>query len=187
MAQPTYEWHPPERGWTERDLSDLPVDGHRYEIIDGSLHVTPPADFSHHELADEIRAALRAALPAGWRVIREIGVRVPAGNVIPDITVLRPSAPDDGMWAEPADVALVVEVESPSSRRHDRFTKPALYAEAGIGCYWRIERTDFGPAAHLYERAKAGHYELHHSVGPDEVATTEQPFPFRVDPAAWRG
>ncbi|MFD0819420.1 Uma2 family endonuclease [Micromonospora zhanjiangensis] len=186
MAQPTYEWHPPERGWTERDLSDLPVDGHRYEIIDGSLHVTPPADFSHHELADEIRAALRAALPAGWRVIREIGVRVPAGNVIPDITVLRPSAPDDGMWAEPADVALVVEVESPSSRRHDRFTKPALYAEAGIGCYWRIERTDFGPAAHLYERAKAGHYELHHSVGPDEVATTEQPFPFRVDPARWR-
>ncbi|WBB79599.1 hypothetical protein O7606_26225 [Micromonospora sp. WMMD882] len=43
MAQPTYEWHPPEQGWRERDLLDLPADGNRYEIIDGSLHVTPPA------------------------------------------------------------------------------------------------------------------------------------------------
>lgn len=42
MAQPTHEWRPPERPWQEQDLYDLPEDGSRYEIIDGSLHVTPP-------------------------------------------------------------------------------------------------------------------------------------------------
>ncbi|MEN3612219.1 Uma2 family endonuclease [Plantactinospora sp. ZYX-F-223] len=185
MAQPRYEWHPPEQGWTEDDLRTLPADGHRYEIIDGSLHVTPPADFQHHELADEIRAALRAAAPSKWRVIREIGLRVPGGNAIPDITVLRPSAPQDAMWADPEDVALVVEVESPSSRRHDRFTKLGLYAEAGIESYWRIERAERGPIAHLYLRAPAGHYELHRSVPPTGTELVELPFPVRVTPGTW--
>ncbi|MEE6262685.1 Uma2 family endonuclease [Plantactinospora sonchi] len=185
MAQPRYEWRPPEQGWTEKDLLSLPADGHRYEIVDGSLHVTPPADFKHHELADEIRAALRSQLPPRWRVIREIGVRVPGGNAIPDLTVLRPTAPGDAMWAEPADVLLVVEVESPSSRRHDRFTKLSLYAEAEIDWYWRIERAKSGAVAHLYQLAEAGHYELRHSVPAGSAETVELPFPVRVAPTDW--
>jgi Uma2 family endonuclease len=185
MAQPKHDWESPARAWTESDLANLPADGHRYEIIDGSLHVTPPASFGHHELADEIRAALRAARPRGWRVIREAGVRLPDGNVIPDVVVLRPGVPDDGLWAQPAEVALVVEVESPSSRRHDRFTKPALYAEAGIEAYWRIEQTDQGPVAHLYRRAAPEHYELLGSIGPDEVFKVDLPFPVEVAPGAW--
>jgi hypothetical protein len=28
--------------WTFADLEELPDDGYRYEIIDGSLHVSPP-------------------------------------------------------------------------------------------------------------------------------------------------
>ncbi|MDG4805757.1 hypothetical protein O7634_03185 [Micromonospora sp. WMMD1120] len=52
MAQPTHQWQLPERSWREQDLSDLPENGNRYEIIDGSLHVTPPASPEHHELAE---------------------------------------------------------------------------------------------------------------------------------------
>ncbi|MFJ6152782.1 hypothetical protein ACWD6L_27505 [Micromonospora profundi] len=37
MAHPIYQWQPPDRGWQEQDLFDLPTDGNRYEIIDGSL------------------------------------------------------------------------------------------------------------------------------------------------------
>ncbi|MBO4206422.1 Uma2 family endonuclease [Micromonospora echinofusca] len=185
MAQPSFDWQPPAEGWREDDLLRLPEDGQRYELVDGSLHVTPPADDDHHELADEIRLALRGAAPPGWRVIREIGLRVPAGNLIPDLTVLRPGAPRGVRWHEPLHVALVVEVESPGSRRHDRFTKPALYAEAGIESYWRIERTDLGPAAHLYQRAKIGHYELVGSVGPADQLRVELPFAVTVVPAAW--
>jgi Uma2 family endonuclease len=185
MVQPTYEWRPPVKGWTEDDLMTLPADGNRYEIVDGSLHVTPPASFAHHHVADEIFVALRSAAPPGWRVIREIGVRVPGGNAIPDLTVLRPGSPDDDLWAEPADVALVVEVESPNSRRHDRFLKPGLYAEAGIESYWRIERTSNGPVAHLYTRASAGHYHLHRSVQAGHCVVAELPYAVQVAPATW--
>ncbi|MEU3455721.1 Uma2 family endonuclease [Micromonospora sp. NPDC006766] len=185
MAQPSYEWRPPERSWREQDLFDLPEDGNRYEIIDGSLHVTPPAGRYHHELADDIRMAMRQVAPDGWRVIREIGVRVPAGNLIPDITVLKPSAPQDGMWAEPGDIALVVEVESPNSRRHDRFTKPGLYAEAGIPFYWRVERGDFGPVVYRYELGKGDHFQLLGTVGPDDPVEVTEPWPMRLDPSAW--
>ncbi|MEW2432100.1 Uma2 family endonuclease [Micromonospora sp. NPDC047644] len=185
MAQPTYEWRPPARAWREQDLSDLPEDGNRYEIIDGSLHVTPPPGYGHQELADELRAALRAAVPAGWRVIREAGLRMAGGNLIPDVTVLKPTAPADGTWVEAEDVALVVEVESPGSRRHDRFTKPALYAEAGIPAYWRVERGDFGPVIYRYELVKGVHYNLLGTVGPDDVVQIDEPWPMGLDPSAW--
>ncbi|MEV4715296.1 Uma2 family endonuclease [Micromonospora sp. NPDC049374] len=185
MAQPIHERRPPERSWREQDLSELPEDGSRYEIIDGSLHVTPPAGPYHHELADDIRMAMRQAAPKGWRVIREIGVQVPAGNLIPDITVLKVGAPQDRMWAAPADVALVVEVESPNSRRHDRFAKPALYAEAGIPYYWRVERGDFGPVVYRYELVKEVHYNLLGTVGPDDPVEVTEPWPMRLDPSTW--
>ncbi|MFI5488287.1 Uma2 family endonuclease [Micromonospora echinaurantiaca] len=185
MAQPSYEWRPPERGWREQDLLDLPDDGNRYEIIDGSLHVTPPAGPDHHELADDIRMALRQVAPPAWRVIREIGVRVPGGNLIPDVTVLKPGAPRERMWAEATDIGLVVEVESPGSRRHDRFTKPALYAEAGISFYWRVERSDFGPVVYRYELGKDDHYVLLGTVGPDDPVEVAEPWPMRLDPGLW--
>lgn len=185
MSQPGFDWQPPTGGWREDDLLRVPEDGQRYELVDGSLHVTPPADDDHHELADEIRLALRVAAPPGWRMIREIGLRIPAGNLIPDLTVIRPDAPRGVRWHDPADVALVVEVESPGSRRHDRFTKPALYAEAGIESYWRVERTGLGPVVHLYHRAKVGHYELIDSVGPADTFRVEMPFPVAVTPAEW--
>ena len=35
--------------------------------------------------------------------------------------------------------SLAAEVVSPSSRSDDRFRKPALYAQAGIPCYLRVE------------------------------------------------
>ncbi|MFC7548828.1 Uma2 family endonuclease [Plantactinospora sp. GCM10030261] len=184
MAQPTF-WHPPDQDWAERDLESLPTDGHRYEIVKGALVVTPPADDNHHELADELRAELRADLPAGWRVIREIGIRLVESNAIPDVTVLRPGAPRGVKWHEAKSVALVVEVESRSSRGTGRFAKPGLYAEAGIESYWRIERTDDGPVAHVYQLADAGHYELFASVGPADSVRVERPFPVDVIPAAW--
>lgn len=185
LLAPMYPWPAPEQDFTPDDLLDLPSDGHRYEIIDGGLHVAPPADFAHHDTADRLMIALRAAAPAGWRAIREIGIQVGESLLIPDVTVLRPSAPRNAMWADPLHVALVVEVESKGSRRHDRFTKPSLYAEAGIESFWRIERTDSGPVAHLYGQASGGHYRLHQSVSPGETYHAALPYPVDLSPDTW--
>lgn len=161
--------------------------GHRYETIDGGLYVAPPVDIAHHAVADEVRITLATAAPAGWRPVREIGVQLGDSTVIPDLTVLRPGAPHDATWADPADVALVVEVESTGSRRHDRVTKSSLYADAGIECYWRIERTAAGPIAHLYSGASGGHYHQHRSVNPGDSVVAELPYQVQVAPAAWHG
>ncbi len=80
---------------------------------------------------------LRGAAPDGWWVCARLGIACGASNLIPDVTVLRPES-SGATWSDPADVALV-EVETPASRRYDRLLKPALYAEAGIPAYWRIE------------------------------------------------
>jgi len=37
-------------GWVEADLDALPEDGNRYELIDGSLHVTPPPTDEHNAI-----------------------------------------------------------------------------------------------------------------------------------------
>lgn len=183
--RPMYPWPAPEIEFTAADLLDLPSDGHTYEILDGGLHVTPPADIAHHRTADEVLVALRASAPPGWWAVRCAGIQIGDSTVVPDLTVLRPGAPVDTVWAQPGDVALVVEVESTASRRLDRFGKPSLYAEAEIESFWRIERTEAGPVAHLYHGAARGHYAQHRSVNPGESVVTELPYQVQVAPATW--
>jgi Uma2 family endonuclease len=114
-----------------------------------------------------------------------VAVRVPGGTAVPDVVVLRPAANLDAAFVDPADVALVVEVESPTSRRLDRHIKPALYAEAGIEAYRRIERTSNGPTAHLYTLTKSGKYLQHRSVNTGETVLAEPPYETPVAPATW--
>jgi hypothetical protein len=175
----------PSRPWTETDLRAFPRDNHRYEIVDGALHISAPLDDDHQTLVEHVTADLRTAVPPGWTVAGGIGVHAGDSYLTPDVTVLRPGSPKGGAWADPSDVALVVEVECPSSRRFDRCVKPGLYADAAIETYWRIERTSNGPVAHLYNRAAAGHYDLHRSVNPGQCVTAELPYAVQVAPAGW--
>ena len=91
----------------------------------------------------------------------------------------------DALLAEyPADVALVVEVETPATRRFDRFLKPTLYAEAGIAAYWRVEPGRDGPVLRTYELGGA-RYRLTKSVEGAEPVKLDAPFPVRIAPATW--
>jgi Uma2 family endonuclease len=170
--------------WTADDLSELP-EGNRYEIIDGGLFVSPMADKEHQWIAARVWETLAAAAPPGWTPFPEINVAAGTSVLIPDATVLRPNTDLRVEPTDPAGVALVVEVESRSSRRHDRFTKPSLYAEVGIESYWRVERTDAGPAVHLYRLTEAGTYHLEHSVAPGERREVTLPYPLVVEPGTW--
>jgi Uma2 family endonuclease len=183
MAQPMLR--PSHGGWTVDDLLELP-EGNKYEIIDGSLHVSPMADPEHHRIADRIMIMLDSAAPPGWLAIREVGVSIPDGYFGPDVSVLRPGAPMNVLAVDPVHVALVVEVESRGSRRADRFIKPPLYAEAGVEYYWRIERTDDGPVAHIHRRSGPDGYVLEHSVVADESLVVETPYKVTIAPGTRR-
>ena len=176
-------WTAPDGPWTEPDLHLFPQDGHRYEIVDGSLHVTPPLGGSHQKIVCALLTTLRGAAPAGWWVCDRLGIEAGESSLIPDVTVLRPYS-SGAIWADPDDVACVIEVETETSRRYDRLLKPALYADAGISAFWRIEP---GPAPVLYVYALGpdGYLPQKTVRGADPVQV-DAPFPVRVAPSAWR-
>lgn len=142
------------RTWTRADLAVLPDDGLRYELVDGSLVVTPPPAQRHHWWAHSLAVQLRAGAPDGWWVVTELSLPLGENLRIPDVVVHRwpllSPEPDVDNPLGPQDVGLLVEVVSPRTRTTDRFSKPGEYAAAGVGVFWRLE-TEPVPALHPYE------------------------------------
>lgn len=142
-----YHWpQPPSGVWTLRDVERLP-EGSRVEVIDGALTVNPSPLPIHNRLINHLRMMLGPQLPVEWQLEQEIDVLLnedPLDYVAPDLVVFRAGVALTTRPIPAGDVALVVEVVSPGSRRRDRGSKPLVYAEAGIGHYWRIEGEHVG-------------------------------------------
>jgi len=129
-------------GWTVDDLDAFPDDGLRYELVDGSLHVSPPATVRHSHAASHLGYLFSAALDVSWVAVVDAGIRFDDRTYRqPDLSVVSRQALDRPL-AVPADVLLAVEVVSPNSVTADRLTKPAQYARAGIVHYWRLEPSE---------------------------------------------
>jgi hypothetical protein len=144
-----------------------------------------------------LHEALLVNKPADVYVFEGANVLLPAEPtrlLVPDVLVVRAADIDlDGNpSAVPASaVPLAVEVVSPSSTTHDRFTKPVLYAEAGVPNYWRVEcgvpghsRSDglgagpAGPTVHVYALAAGvAAYTRTHLVRPGQTVVVDAPWP----------
>jgi Uma2 family endonuclease len=135
---------PPIGGWTTDDLDELPEDGHRRELIDGVLIVPPSPSYLHQGMAGLLHVALAAGCPEEFVVTQGVEVRVNTRrSLIPDVLVVSSEAAARlPSKFSPHEVLLAIEIVSPGSQTLDRFAKPALYAEAGIPFYWRIETFD---------------------------------------------
>ena len=169
--------------WTEEDLVGLPEDGQRYELLEGALVVNPPPGGRHQLVSLRLAAHLDAAAPESLVVVEAMGVRIPGGSVlIPDVLVAERDAvlANDSGILDASAVHLVVEIVSPGSRTQDRLTKPALYAEAGITSFWRVELDD-GPALWVY-RLDGAYVEVA-TTPPGQCLELEEPFPISLDPA----
>ena len=137
---------PPDvrRTWTVEELDDLPDDACKYELVDGRLDVTPPPTQFHQLAGQQLMEVLLTAAPRGWRALPEFPLRLSEDTQRqPDIAVFRwppqqPTGHPDNPVG-PADVGLLLEIVSPSSKRRDRFAKPGEYADVGIAIYWRLE------------------------------------------------
>lgn len=143
--------------WSIEDLEDWPEDGSKQEIIDGSLHVTPSPAISHAYVILRLRRLLDNRLPADLVAVERVGLRGPDTDTLePDLSVVpETSLQAGGRLLDPTHVLLAVEVVSPSSRAHDRVTKPNFYRDWGVQAYlvvdperrqlmlwpWRVSRT----------------------------------------------
>src|SRR5690349_6531862 len=108
--------------WTVDDVAKLPEDLH-YDLIDGMLILTPAAMPLHQKIGIMTAVALDAQCPDGFMTTTDQSVLVDSRNEPrPDVVVIR----GEGTQRTPvfaADVSLVVEIVSPSSRVTDRHEK----------------------------------------------------------------
>ncbi|WP_246070276.1 Uma2 family endonuclease [Humibacillus xanthopallidus] len=175
---------PRSRPLTRADLASMPDDGHRYELIDGVLIVTPAPGFQHQNVLAELNDRLRAACP------RELVVLfAPFAVALADDTELQPDlivARRVDFTARELPVAplLAVEVLSPSTRRVDLTLKRDRLEEAGCGAYWCVDPTALTLVA----------WELHDgrfvevaSVAGDDVFEASRPFPVTIRPSDLAG
>lgn len=170
---------------TAADLDDEPDDGLRRELHDGVVYVVPPAGNGHSWSTLAAYRALHASRPDDVLLLHEVGVHVGLRRLyVPDLLAVRRGTPFHDNGHDPGGVLLVVETVSPSSLTMDRVTKPAIYAEHGIPCFWRID-TPAGGQVRLqaFALGAQGTYVQETDLGPGEVATLEHPWEVRVDMA----
>ena len=176
--------NPANGGYTVADLHALPEDGPRYELIDGSIIVSPSATTDHNAIARWIAGPLEQQQPGGFVVGTDQSTTVDDNNEPrPDVTVAHARVLQ--MTPFPiSELVLAVEVVSPkSSWLRDTETKRGLYARAKVPSYWIVvpEQDEATIAlAELVLDDDTGQYayRTHYTT---EVFTTDTPWPITID------
>lgn len=176
---------PGSGGYTVADLHSLPEDGPRYELIDGSIVVSPSATIDHNLIAHWIGALLDASNPGDEFVVGyDQSTTVDDRNEPrPDVVVASVAA----LRTTPfpiKDLRLAVEVVSPrSSYLHDTETKRALYARAEVPSYWIVIPEDDAPTIALAELvldedSRQYRYRTHYTT---DAFSTDRPWSVTID------
>lgn len=173
---------PHGRALRVRDLESIPDDGHRYELIDGSLVVTPAPGHLHQRAAFELAVALRAQCPPDLEVVvAPFEVRLDDHTSLqPDVLVARVSdITSRGLRGPPV---LAVEVASPSTRLLDLNFKRARMEAAGCPAYWVIDPVR--PSLTAWELDASGTYAVVADIVGDADHAFSHPFTVTVSPEA---
>jgi Uma2 family endonuclease len=171
--------------WTIEDLRRLPHDGTRYELIDGSLLVSPAPAKPHFRAVNRLVTLLRAHAPAHLVVGENAGIAMSGRRTyrIPDISVLHVGALDgDGQGFDPGDVVLAVEVVSPDSAGDDLVMKRYQYGKEGIPHYWIVDQRRRELTV-LRHDGVVGYADVA-VVGPGDRWRAAEPFPVPLDGSA---
>lgn len=176
---------PQSRPLTRTDLQAMPDDGHRYELIDGTLVVSPAPSFRHQRAVGKLHLLLEAGCPEGLIVMLApfaVGLADDT-EVQPDLLVAPRSAFTARDLPGPPPL-LAVEVLSPSTRRIDLLLKRDRLQAAGVGSYWLIDPD--APSVTVLEERDGCYEQVAHVVG-DEAVEVAQPYPVRLVASALLG
>jgi len=172
---------PRGRTLTVDDLAAMPDDGHRYELIDGALIVTPAPSVRHQTVSMELATLLRLASPRRLKVLA-----APLDVVLDQRTSVQPDLlvagrEDFGTQNLPSPPLLAVEILSPSTQLLDLNLKKAAYERAGVASYWVVDPAI--PRLVVWE-LREGVYVQVAEVEGDEPWTAQAPFAVTVVPSA---
>lgn len=148
--------------------------GHRFEIIDGLLVVTPLADGPHAEvLTDVMVAFLHAGINRSEaQVLQKVAVWLPTGPedyAIPDLSIVDTDIDvhmvENNCYA-PSCFRMVMEVTSENANLDLRH-KVRAYAAAAIPVYVIVDREH--QLLHVLTAPSGDTYENHRSHDPGEL------------------
>jgi Uma2 family endonuclease len=167
------------RELTVDDLDALPEDGHRYELIDGALIVTPAPSKDHQRTLRGLATVLLPLVPSGFELLwAPTDVRTsPRTNLQPDLLIT--TLDDEDRQRVSLPPLLAVEVLSPSTRLIDLNLKRGAYEALGTSSYWVID--PHLPAITAWELVEGRYVEAGHAEG-DQPLVLERPFPVRIVP-----
>jgi Uma2 family endonuclease len=164
---------------TVAELDRMPSDGHRYELVDGVLVVSPRPTTVHQFVAGRLYEVLSAACPAELCAIVEPAVQLdPVTELDPDLVVVH--LDDVGGAKFTAPPLLVVEVRSPSTALIDLNRKKAAYEKFGVPSYWIVDPEPARPELTVFELRDSGYVLEATSTQP---LTVSHPFTVTITPA----
>jgi Uma2 family endonuclease len=160
--------------FTVAELDRMPDDGHRYELLDGALLVSPRPTTIHQFVATRLASLLDRSCPEDLSVVVEPAVQLDVRTEFdPDLVVVPLDEVGDAKFTAPP--LLVVEIRSPSTALFDLNRKKAAYEHFGVQSYWIVDPDPARPELTVFE-LRDGHYAV--------VATSTQPItvahPFEV-------
>ncbi|MFT4010840.1 MAG: Uma2 family endonuclease [Nocardioidaceae bacterium] len=169
------------RELTRADLGVVPDDGHRYELVDGVLVVTPAPRIRHQDAVLNLAVILRAALPDGLKVMV-----APVDVVLADDTVIQPdllvARTEDFTETDlPVAPLLAVEVLSPSTRGIDLLLKKDRLERAGCAHYWVVDPDE--PSVIAWDLVDGAYRQVARAAGA-ELFEVASPFSVSFTPAS---
>lgn len=188
MAMPRADW----AASAEAELADLEqvwqqldIPGHRVEIIDGEIVVSPSASLWHSGAVDElIDALIDVKRKHGWRIHTNVTVHIAETRerLIPDLMIAPKDAPrfgDNELLAH--GVLLVAEVVLPSSQRRDRVAKPRAYAQGGVPLYLLIDQLPDPATVTLFSAPAGTSYRACDRAEAGRALRLPEPFGIALD------
>jgi Uma2 family endonuclease len=169
-----------ETPWTVEELDNLPDDGLRYELFDGTLVVSAAPTVPHQRASFACARLLHAHCPSELEVFVAPLDYQPTrrSSVQPDVLVARRNAL--GIKNLTVAPVLVVEVLSDGTRSKDQIFKRELYQRNGVASYWVIDPDRATLTA--YDRIDGTYRRAAQVIGTD-TATLDLPFAVTVCPA----
>jgi Uma2 family endonuclease len=165
---------------TVAELDRMPSDGHRYELMDGVLVVSPRPTTVHQLVAMRLATTLDRACPEELCVLAEPAVQLdPRTEFDPDLVVVRLDDVGDAKFTTPP--LLVVEVRSPSTALIDLNRKKAAYQAFGVPSYWIVDPEPARPELTVFELGDGGYVRAATSTQP---VTVSRPFTVTITPSA---
>ena len=159
------------------------------ELVEGRVLTSPSPEPGHNLVLLELAQQLVRQVPSHLRVVPGTDVDLglaphgsPGFSRRPDLLIVERAGiartRRDGAMLRAEEVAVVIEIVSPGSKRTDYHVKHDEYADAGIPHYWIIDTSEPISLVACHQAGGSGYLDAPAVTG---TFTTDVPFPVKID------